>query len=318
MRKLISLCCVVTVLLLASCSATESANAENQDAAQTLQPLTMAMMPSLDGLPIFIADEMGFFKEQGLEVKLERFSAARDRDIAFQTSEDIDGLIFDLIALSIYAEAGVDMLAVASTLGHASLIGAEGIESLGDLNESTVLISRSTAMEYILNRALMAAGLTPNDVIIEEVPSLPTRLEMLRNGNAHAATLPEPFATIAKDAGLNVVTTTRDLGINPFILAFRRQTVEDKAQELQAFFKGIDAAVDYLNTTDREEFIDILIDVVGYPADTRDTLSIPEFQYLRPVDMNNALDALSFSRDIGLLTREISAEDVIIDIFVRP
>ena len=311
---------ILALLLLASCANTQSESVRTESVeppsvTEVLAPITIAVLPSLDAFPIFIAQEMGFFEENGLTVNLERFSSARDRDVAFQTVDTIDGLIFDLVALSIYAESGMDMVAASSTIGLASLIGAEGVESLDDLAGSTVLISRSTSMEYILDRALLAANLSPDDVIIEEVPALPTRLEMLLHGQAGAATLPEPFATMARDAGLNVITTTQELGINPFILAFQRETVEEKTAELQAFFKGVNAAIDYLNASDREAFIDILIDVVGYPEDARDTLLLPEFSHLVPLEASYAKDVLDFARDYGLLTRELTEADIIVDVF---
>ena len=306
---------MIALLLLASCANAQNESASISNDTQALAPITIAVLPSLDAFPIFIASEMGFFEDYGLTVNLERFSSARDRDIAFQTIDTIDGLVFDLVALSIYAESGIEMVAASSTIGLASLIGAQGIESLDDLAGNTVLISRNTSMEYILNRSLRAANLSPEDVIIEEVPSLPTRLEMLLHGQAQAATLPEPFATMAINSGLNVITTTRELGINPFILAFKRETAEEKTAELQAFLNGVNAAIDFLNTSDREEFIDTLIDIVGYPEDVRDTLLLPEFSHLMPLEADYAKDVLSFARDYGLLTRELTETDIIIDVF---
>ena len=306
---------ILAVLLLTSCTNTQGESAGASNDTEALAPITIAVLPSLDAFPIFIAQEMGFFEEYGLVVNLERFSSARDRDVAFQTIDTIDGLVFDLVALSIYAESGIEMVAASSTIGLASLIGAEGVESLEDLAGSRVLISRNTSMEYILDRALMAANLSPDDVIIEEVPSLPTRLEMLLHGQAEAATLPEPFATMARDAGLNVLTTTRELDINPFILAFGRETAEEKTAELQAFFNGVNAAIDFLNASDREDFIDILIDVVGYPEEARETLLLPAFSHLAPLEAGYARDVLGFARDYGLLTRELTEADIVFDVF---
>ncbi|MCL1997781.1 MAG: ABC transporter substrate-binding protein [Turicibacter sp.] len=277
--------------------------------------LTMALMTSLDALPIFMAQERGYFEDFGLTVNMYTFSAARDRDIAFQANDNIDGLVFDFVALSIYNEAGIEMVAAASSLGLASLIGADGVETFDDLPGATILISRSTAMEYIMDRSLQAANLSHDEVNIEEVPSLPTRLEMLLNGQAQAATLPEPFATIARESGLNTIATTRTLDINPFIYAFRREVVEEKNAELQAFFNGVNAAVDFMNNSPREDFIDALIDIVGFPEESRDTLILPEFVHMRVPDARHAADVLDFARSIGLLTIDLTAEDVIVDVF---
>jgi len=279
------------------------------------QPITMGILPSLDAIPIIIAMEKGFFEDEGLEVRIEQFASARDRDIAFQGSPHIDGLVFDLVATTIYHEGGTPMVAASSSTGLASLLGNNEINHLTEIYGHSVLISRNTSMEYILHKALESIGLTPEDVIIEEVPALPIRLEMLANNQAGAGTLPEPFATMGLAQGLNGLTTTRELGINPFIFAFREEVAETKRDEIAAFFRAGNRAVDFLNTADREEFIDILINTVGYPAEFRDTLVLPEFSRFTTPSVQNVESVLAWSREVGLLTIDLTAEDVIFDVF---
>ena len=285
-----------------------------EEPVATLSPLTVAILPSLDSLPIFIADEMGFFEDRGLTVNVERFTSARDRDIAFQSSDDFHGLVFDVLALGIYQQAGVDLVAVVSSTGLAALIGTPGVYTLDDIEGTTIIISRNTAMDFILHSALIAAGLEPEDIVIDEVPSLPTRLEFLLEGHAQAATFSEPFATIAVDAGLHRIVTTRDLGINPFVYGFRREIVEEKTDEVRAFLYAINDSINFLNTADREDFIDLLIDVVGYPEDTRDTLVLPEFAPLVTPTIENVQEVLDFAILRDIIQTPINAEDVIFDV----
>jgi len=175
-------------------------------------------------------------------------------------------------------------------------------------------MTSNTAMDYVLDRALSTAGLTMADIITDEVPALPTRLEMLLQNQAAGGVMPDPFATLALEEGKNLLITTRDMDINPFILTFRREVVENKMPSLQAFNRAINQAVEFLNTADREEFIDSLIENVGYPEHVRDTLVIPQFPaYVTP---SNAFveDVLEFTRTRGLFTRELSVSDIVVDI----
>ena len=314
MRKIIALILLASILMVfAGCARTpQDTQGTTQDGQ--LSPLTIGTLPAIDSLPLFIAYTQGFFEDEGLTVNLERFFSPVDRDIAFQTGDNIDGKIFDLVQLAVYQEAGIDAVATISTSGMASLVGAPDIHSVEDLRGQRVLMTTNTSMDYILDRALSSVGMVMSDIITYEVPALPIRLEMLLHEQAEGAILPDPFSTMALEHGYNIVATTVELGINPFILAFRREVTETRLPELQALYRAINRAVEFLNTADREEFIDELIQTVGFPQHVRDTLIIPPFpRYVLPrIDVVE--DILDFTRDRGLLTLDITPEDIIFDI----
>ena len=81
----------------------------------------------------------------------------------------------------------MDVVAVISTIGQAALIGVYGVESVSDLQGQSVLMTTSTSMDYILDRSLVHAGLMMGDIVTDEVPALPTRLEMLLHDQAAGA-----------------------------------------------------------------------------------------------------------------------------------
>ena len=318
---------ILTLMFAAACTGGDEGR---NDAGRTVGPegeiqaengqeyarleLTFLTLPALEAFPVFIADSFGFFEDEGLHVTIERFFNPRDRDVAFQTNENIDGMVFDLVQLAIYREAGIDIVATTSTVGMASLIGGPGVYGIMDLAGGNVLMTSNTSMDYILDRALDSVGLAMGDIITAEVPALPTRLEMLLHNQAAGAVLPDPFAAMALEEGFNLLTTTRELGINPFIFAFRRGVVENKTTEMQAFYRAVNRAVDFLNTADREEFIDILVETVGYPAHVRDTLVVPLFPAHSIPVYEVVRDVLDFTYSRGLAGSGVSVEDVIFDI----
>lgn len=311
------------LLLILFFSGCAFGNAGSNDTAQEetyreniIMELTFATLPALETFPIFIADNKGFFEDEGLTVVLEQFFNPRDRDIAFQTNTQIDGMVFDLVQLAIFREAGIDIVATTSTIGLASLVGVQGAYTIEDLYDGDVLMTSNTSMDYILDRALTSVGMTIDNIVINEVPALPTRLEMLLHGHAVGAILPDPFATMALKEGFNLITTTKELGINPFIFAFRREVVEQNPEAMEAFYRAINRAVDFLNTASREEFIDILVGTVGYPAHVRDTLIVPYFPpHAVPTD-DVVRDVIDFVYSRGLITVNMSTEDIVFDIGV--
>ena len=303
--------------LFTGCATTPAQSTTNPSEHYPNGSLDMALMASMDAFPIFLAYELGFFAEQGLNMRIERFFSAQERDASFQVDDRFDGLVFDGLALAIYNNAGFDMVAVSSSIGLASLIGAAGIERVEDIVGETVLISFNTAMDYILHTALERYNIDPSAITIEGVPQLPVRLEMLRAGQAGAATLPEPMASIAvQDPHLRRLTTTHDLDINPFILAFRRSTVENYPDAMAAFYRGWNQAVDFMNNAAREDFVDILVDIVGFPEDMRDTLTVPNFPHGQMPSHAHIQDVLDFAYTRGIVQTQFNAEVLVSD-FLR-
>lgn len=293
---------------------TPGTNLQETDEAEPRMFLTFATLPALETFPVFIAANQGFFEDEGLTVVLEQFFNPRDRDIAFQTNEHIDGMVFDLVQLAIFRDAGIDIVATTSTVGLASLIGVQGVYEIEDLRGLDVLMTSNTSMDYILERALESVGMTGDDIVTNEVPALPTRLEMLLHGHAKGAILPDPFAAMAIEEGMNNLATTRDLGINPFIFAFREDVVLENPETMLAFYRAINRAVEFLNTADREEFIDILIETVGYPAHVRDTLIVPHFPVHTVPSGEVVADVLDFVNLRGLINSNIAIDEIVFHI----
>jgi len=91
-----------------------------------------------------------------------------------------------------------------------------------------IAISTNTIIEYATDKILEKYGLSPDDVNKVAVPQIPARLEMLQSGKIDAATLPDPLATVAMKNGAKVIESTDRLGINPGVLLFSDQALEQK------------------------------------------------------------------------------------------
>ena len=315
MRKILLTVLTLSLLFLIGCSDNTIETQESiQETPGVPLSLTIATLPALEAFPIFIAYDQGFFSEEGLEVHLEQFFNPRDRDVAFQTNEHIDGMVFDLVQMMIYQEAGIDLVATSSSIGMASIIGIEDVSSLEDLRGQSVLMTSNTSMDYIVDRGLASVGLSMGDITVDEVPALPTRLEMLLHGQASGAVLPDPFVSMALEEGMNQLVTTHDLGINPFVFAFRREVAQENLEALHAFYRGVNRAVDFLNTAEPELFLDMLMETVGYPEHLRDSLVLPTFPPYVVPRPEIVQDVLDFTHARGLTTQEFTIEQLVFDI----
>ena len=269
MKKILAVIAALGLFLTLGCAA------EKEQQAETLPKLTVGLMPDTDSIPFIIAEQQGYFKEEGIEVELMPFKSAMERDAALQ-SGNIDGAVSDLLAVIFARSGGFDVHATSYTDGNYNLIagGRTGITSVAGISGRDIAISRNTIIEYVTDEILAANQLTEDDVTKTVIPQIPVRLEMLQSGNLDAALLPEPMASVAVSSGGRYITGSSDLGINPGVMVFTDASIRDKKASIQAMYRAYDKAIAYLNNTPREDYIDLVIEKSGFPAPARDALKI--------------------------------------------
>jgi NitT/TauT family transport system substrate-binding protein len=174
-----------------------------------------------------------------------------------------------------------------------------------------VILSKNTSTQYTVAMMLEQAGLTEDDINITEVPQIPTRLELLKNNKSDAAILPEPFVTMGKAAGLTVLSSTHTAEINPFILAIPQSVIDVKSKEIIAMYQAYNDAVDYMKTHKQDEYIDLIIKEVGYPATLKNEIKVPAYVAANQVDEKQVERAFAWAKTKGLLKKDISPKEVI-------
>lgn len=285
----------------------------NQGQAE-LAELTLGLLPSIDAIPFVIAHEQGFDQKHGVALNIETFKSAKDRDVAFQAGK-VDGISADLVAISIYNEAGLDVKITSTTFGEFDLLtGNDEIQDVKDLKGKTVILSKNTSTQYTVAMMLKQAGLTEQDIHITEVPQIPTRLELLKNHKADAAILPEPFVTMGEAAGLRTLSSTHQANVNPFVLAFPQSAIDAKPEAIRAMYAAYDEAVAYMQSHDKADYIDLVIKEVGYPETLKEQIEVPAYIPANQVDVKEVEAAFAWAREQGLLTKDITPEAVISDV----
>lgn len=315
MMMLMALVLVVSIVGVACGSKTNNANTSGAGStAAELPELTLGLLPSIDEIPFVIAHEQGFDQKHGVNLSIQTFKSAKDRDVAFQAGK-VDGISADLVAISIYNEAGLDVKITSTTFGEFDLLtGNNEIQDVKDLKGKNVILSKNTSTQYTVAMMLKQAGLTEEDIHITEVPQIPTRLELLKNNKSDAAILPEPFVTMGKAAGLRVLSSTHQAQVNPFVLAFPQSVIDAKPEAIRAMYAAYDEAVAYMQSHDQKDYIDLVIKEVGYPETLKDQIEVPAYIPANQVDVKEVESAFAWAREQGLLTKDITPDEVISDV----
>ena len=313
MKKLLFLVSVLVMIVLsaAGCGNTADQTAGNKE----LQEINIGLMPDIDSVPVIMAQEKGYFAEEGLKVNIQQFKSAMDRDAALQ-SGNLDGAISDMLAVAFAKSGGFDVKVTAFTNGSYKLIAGKDAEvnSIHDLIGKDVAISKNTIIEYVTDQITVTNNMPENSLNKVVIPQIPTRLEMLQNGKLAAATLPEPMGSIAIYNGCKYITGSDELGINPGVMMFTSKAVESKKAELQAFYRAYNKAVAYLNDTDKAQYMDIVIEKSGFPAAAKDALVLPKYRPAGLPKQQDVNDCLTWMNQKNLIKQNYTYDDIVVDI----
>lgn len=311
MKRLLVMMMASVLVLSALVAGCGSQQAEKKE----LQGIAIGLMPDIDSVPIIIAEEKGYFAEEGLKVDIQKFKSAMDRDAALQ-SGNLDGAISDMLAVAFAKAGGFDVKVTSYTDGTYKLIAGKGDGDVKpqDLAGKDVAVSKNTIIEYVTDR-IMASQKMPEDSINKVViPQIPTRLEMLQSGKLAAATLPEPMGSIAIANGCRFVTDSEEMGVNPGVMMFTAKAASDKKAELQAFYRAYNKAVKYLNEHSQDEYMDLVIEKSGFPDAAKAALKLPQYREAGLPAEKDVSECINWMVQKELIKQSYTYDELVLDL----
>ena len=311
MKRLLVMMLASVLVLSALVAGCGSQQAEKKE----LQGIAIGLMPDIDSVPIIIAEEKGYFAEEGLKVDIQKFKSAMDRDAALQ-SGNLDGAISDMLAVAFAKAGGFDVKVTSYTDGTYKLIAGKGDGDVKpqDLAGKDVAVSKNTIIEYVTDR-IMASQNMPEDSINKVViPQIPTRLEMLQSGKLAAATLPEPMGSIAIANGCRFVTDSEEMGVNPGVMMFTAKAASDKKAELQAFYRAYNKAVNYLNEHPQDEYMDLVIEKSGFPDAAKAALKLPQYREAGLPAEKDVSECINWMVQKELIKQSYTYDELVLDL----
>lgn len=310
---------LITLILIISISLISCTSQNNKEEASTpLQPLTIGVMPDLDSIPFIIAEHNGYFQEEGIDVTIEHFKSAMDRDTALQTKK-LDGAISDMLAVVFFNDNDFHVNITSKTDGSFKLIAGKdsGISSIDQIEGKTIGISKNTIIEYLTDRIMEISNIDVNAPEKVAIPKIPTRLEMLNNGKLDMATLPEPLASLAVTAGGSIINSSDELGVNPGIMLFTSEAIDSKTKEIRALYRAYNKAVNFLKEEEMESYIDFVIEESGFPKNIKDTLTLPDYTKASMPSEKELEEVLTWLKSKDLTTNDYTLKELSTDDFVK-
>lgn len=242
------------------------------------ETITFGVMSSMDYLPLAVAEREGYFAKHGINVSIQKFISANERDIALQ-SNVVDGVVTDYTSAALIKAAGFDLKITSKCQAPFYIVAGKetGIEGLSGLKGKKIAVSQNTVIDFCVDAALNSVGLSEKDVEKVEINKIPLRLEMLRNNKIDATGLPDPFGLIAKNEGDKLLVTMDSLGYTVTGMVFTQKAIDDKSEAIKLLYKAYNDGVAYLKSHQIDDIKDILIKDMRFPEEIAGQAYIPVY-----------------------------------------
>lgn len=314
---------LMLVFLLGACApkATPTEVPTTQPPAETAAPaevvtLRMAVLRILETLPMYVAEQEGLFAAKGVKVEFIPAASAAERDQII-TAGQADGMINEVVSTILYNKDQVQVQIVrfarTATPTHSqySILASKqsGITSVEGLKGVEIGISQGTVIEYITDRLLQAEGLSPEEIKTVAVPKIDVRMNLLASGELKAATLPDPFSSLALQQGAVLVTDdTKHPEYGYSTIAFRKKVIDEHPEAIRAFLAAIEEAVAMINA-DPAKWEGLLVEQKLIPAPLVGSYKYPPFPTASVPSQAQWDDVLAWMKGKGLVDKDVSYTD---------
>jgi ABC-type nitrate/sulfonate/bicarbonate transport system substrate-binding protein len=203
----------------------------------------------------------GFYAAQGLNVDILNMNGGSKGAEELQAGR-IDVMHVGLSSVIRVNQAGGDLRLIGSLSNviRFTFFSAPGVKTAADLKGGVIGVSTfGSESDSTVTLALARLGLTRSDVTIKEYGGGLRRLEALKSGEIKATPINEPIASLAREAGVNVLVDLVPDQI-PWLfsgIVVRHSDIEARRDLLTRFLKGT-AEGNYAALTDAARAKEVL------------------------------------------------------------
>ncbi len=294
--------CLLILPLLAACAPAPSRPAT----------LRIAVLPIIDALPMYVAQQEGLFAKKGLTVEFVPVASAPERDQLLSAGQ-VDGTINETLAVMLFNKDTMQMQVVRYALrptegyGHFFILasGQSGISTPNQLKGVEIGVSQGTVIEYVTERLLRSEGLSAEEIKTLAVPKIPDRMALLASGELKAGVLPDPLASLAVLQGAKIVTDDSSHPEYGFsVISFRKQVIDSQPEAIRIFLSAIEDATVLLNR-DPAKYTALLSEQKLVPEPLIGKYQVPPFPAAGVPTEAEWNDAMEWAKGKGMLNADI-------------
>ena len=286
--------------------------------AHAVEPLKFGVLQVLQALPLFVAEEQGFFADAGVEVQLVPFQSAADKDIALNASA-IDGYFGDLFTPLIVEGNGLDISIVATNYRSGSnarmfavlASKASGIRTISGLAGRQVGISSNSVIDYVTQVLIADADVPAVAAELVDMKNIGLRMQLLMSGELDAATLPEPLATAAIKGGATLLADDTGMLVSQTVLIFSQSFLDEQPEQVRAFLFAVDQANAWI-AAHPTEARKTMIERTRLPEPLQEKFPLPVFPTQMDVPAAQTVRAaVAWMKSQGIVKRDLAYTELV-------
>jgi len=304
------------------------------------KPIGMAVEFMDHAACAYIAQDMGWYEEEGLELTAYESYAtgmALAAALGRTSSPKIEVAYLCLIpAINVYANAGVPIKIVAGThkYGYGLVVNPDKIQTVYDLEDPDIRIGcvrEGGAVDVLLHKTMDEYGLDENKVIDNIQRMNPPKIVLaIGMGQLDAAFLPEQWATMAEDFGFEMLLSSQDIwpDLQGSVLVVKQDLLDNQPGVVERLVRVSQRATDWTNDYMEEAAevmarqlqlagSDILPEALGDSSGsleiTAEALlrSMERLDYTLSIDPEIIQQTIDYLFELGYITKSFDASEIL-------
>lgn len=247
---------VTGVIATVGLHACTKASTPSTSSATNIGRITMGSPPWIGNAPLHIAIKKGFFKDLGLDFKLQIFETAAAGFPAFLSGK-LEGLApvsSEAVALAARGSDFKIVLVEDISIGADVILARNSIGSLKDVKGKKIGAEIGALGHFFVLQVLNQAGLSEKDVTIVNTPP-DAAAAAFQRGDLEVAYSYSPFSDQALKAQKDgrVIFSSKQLpGAIADLYLFPTQFIQSSPKAVAAFVEGHFKGLEFLNTNPKE------------------------------------------------------------------
>ncbi|WP_066872033.1 ABC transporter substrate-binding protein [Clostridium mediterraneense] len=298
-KKVAATAAIVGVMFSVGGCTTEAKKEENKT-------IRLGVMSASDSAPILLAEEKGYFKEEGVNLELEIFTNGATKQSSIQAGE-LDGGMLSMTQILNNANGGLKAKITTTTDGMFPIVLSKNYKEKKDVKVGL--------MEVSVTNFLADKYLKDYNVTKEFINEMPVRMQMLMADKIDMAVLPEPMASNAQLKGLGKKVYGDPDDFTPNAMVFSDEFIENNPNTVAAFHKAYNRAVeDIINNPDEAK--DVLVNKLGLDPKVKELMVLPTYHKTRIPTADYINEVKVWTEKLQGKTLNINYDDIVSKDFV--
>lgn len=290
-------------------------------AARAQQQILVLTGTDPNFLPIVLAMEKGFFKEEGLNVSHRMFPSGADAMLAFRTVKAQFVAAGDLPSVILWGQGGAVGVApfFASTDNLFGVVKSE-LKSPTDLKGKKIAVRKNSTSDYFLQTYLRNHSVDPASVQITDL-SPPDMVAALVRNQIDGFFIWRPYPSQAKNIlgdKVHVITTAKGYYEERMYMTASKDFAAGNPRVVEKVIRAMKKAIDYAYANENEAATIVANKIKTNPSVVKDVLTSKPFKLSYDRHVGEELERLSqFLVENGRLKSRISSAEVVDSSFLR-